>query len=84
LCEGCAERVVIRLERGGACRVSFTPTPASTSARVEGFVDLDIVAGARGAKRPVADARSGRRALHRKLSNRSRPCFHFNGQQFCE
>jgi hypothetical protein len=84
LCEGCAARVVIRLEPGGGCRVSFTPTAASAGAQTEGFVDLDIVPGARGAKRRIADARPGRRAPHRRLSNRSAPCFQFNGQQFCE
>ena len=82
LCAGCAERVVIRLGAGGVCRVTFTPTSATTGA--DGFMDLDIAAGEHGAKRRVATTRPTRRASQPRLGNRAAGCFSFNGRQFCE
>lgn len=84
LCKGCAERVVIRLEPGGVCRVSFTPMTATGGAEAEGFVEVDIIAGARGAKRRTAEARPRHRGPYHRSGNRAGGCFQFNGRQFCE
>jgi hypothetical protein len=85
LCQGCVERLSIRVMPDGVCRISFASRTAPSEAAEAGkFVDINVDAGS---PRPVR-----RRASTSHLSDarpvsplrRSTPCFVFNGRQFCE
>ena len=79
LCEGCVERLSIRVAPGGTCRVSFTATPSEQAASAR-FVDINI------------ETVPPRTTLHRMNAPRphavrvrdSAVCFVFNGRRFCE
>lgn len=84
LCEGCVERLSIRITPGGECRISFSSPASPGSAEAGKFVDIDVEAGS---PRPAH-----RRAGAPHLSD-ARPaawphpaarCFVFNGRRFCE
>ena len=84
LCEGCVERLSIRVTPGGVCRISFTSPASTESAEAGKFVDINVEAEP---PRPVH-----RRVIAPRLSDASpaapsRPaarCFAFNGRRFCE
>jgi hypothetical protein len=82
LCQGCANHVVIALQPGGGCRVSFNPAPSSTSPVVAGAVDLQIQTGASAPARRKPGYHRGHIAVARQSP--SHPCFVFNDQQYCE
>ena len=82
LCEGCAERLSIRVTPGGACRITFTAPASPASTATAKFVDINV------------EAEPARPARHRapRLSD-AKPegplhpqagCFIFNGRRFCE
>jgi hypothetical protein len=84
LCEGCVERLSIRVGPGGVCRVSFSPPMSPTQSGAKKFVDISI------------ETEAPRAAIHRANPPRlsvvrntapiraSPPCFVFNGRRFCE
>jgi hypothetical protein len=82
LCQGCAKDVVISLQPGGGCRVSFNPVVGATPPPA-GAVSVRIETPSAPPRAPrSAIYRRGRVAIARQSS--SHPCFAFNGQQYCE
>ena len=79
LCEGCAQNVTISLQRGGSCRVSFTPAtgapPAATEAK--GQLELRIVSAPNSAT-------SHGVATRKRVSAPPKHCFVFNSKTNCE
>jgi hypothetical protein len=85
LCEGCASHIAITLQRGGGCRVSFTPESAAPSANdvAKASEPFEI----RVETAPTAWPRVARRPARRLASARSEsrhPCFVFNAREYCE
>jgi hypothetical protein len=83
ICQGCSKHVVISLQPGGGCRVSFNPLPEESQRHAAGAVDLQIQTP------PARLAPRGRTAYRNRLVLGSRQpsnhaCFVFNGQQYCE
>lgn len=81
LCEGCAEKLSIRIAHGGACRISFTPATPPEQAGSAKFVDITI------------ETETPRPTMHRvsmphlsivRHAAPLRACFVFNGRRFCE
>ncbi len=78
LCEGCVERLSIRVAAGGGCRISFTSAPSAEQTGTAKFVDIDV------------EAEPQRSALHRVSARHAVPlrpspgCFIFNSRRFCE
>jgi hypothetical protein len=81
LCPGCSTDVAIALQRGGGCRVSFSPVPAGPGAHPTGTVNLRIVTPAAAAPRRKVVRRSWVAASQ---ASPKAACFAFNGQQYCE
>jgi hypothetical protein len=84
LCEGCVERLSIRVTPGGACRVSFTAPALSESTGATKFVDVEVEAEP---PRPPRHRVSAPRLSAAKPAAPLRPsaeCFIFNGRRFCE
>ena len=81
LCPGCATNVTITLQPRGSCRVSFSPATGGASPPPSGAVTLQIETPAPQGRRGVFS-----RARHagRLLQTSGRPCFTFNGNQYCE
>jgi hypothetical protein len=83
LCQGCADRVVISLQPGGSCRVSFNPNVGATATPATGAVDLQIeTPGAPLRARPNGLYRRGHVTIARQSPKHS--CFVFKDQQYCE
>jgi hypothetical protein len=82
LCEGCAERLSIRVTPGGACRITFTAPASPEATAAAKFVDINVEAEpARPARRRAS------RLSDAKPEAPFRPqagCFVFNGRRFCE
>jgi len=85
LCEGCAERLSIRVSPGGACRISFTPATPAEPAGAAKFVDIDIETT------PPPRAPLHRTSVphwpvagHAAPQRASAACFVFNSRRFCE
>lgn len=84
LCEGCVERLSIRVAPGGTCRISFSPATSPEQTGATKFVDIKI------------EAEAPRATIHRESAPRlsvgtrmgpgrvSPACFVFNGRRFCE
>jgi hypothetical protein len=85
LCQGCVERLSIRVTPDGACRISFASPAATPDAAEAGkFVDINVEAGS---PRPLRRrASTPRLSDARPASPLRRPaaCFVFNGRHFCE
>lgn len=91
LCDGCAEHIVVALQLGGNCRVSFTP-PQSTAMSPFAKAEPDQLE----VSVEAAPVRSRRTPRRRTVGSRQRPivaaaksmstprCFIFNGQKYCE
>jgi hypothetical protein len=84
LCEGCVERLSIRVTPDGACRVSFTAPASRESTRATKFIDVDVEA------EPWRPAHRRVSAPHLSAAKPAAPlrpsaeCFVFNGRRFCE
>jgi hypothetical protein len=79
LCEGCVERLSIRVAPGGACRISFTSaTPAEQTGAAAKFVDINVETEP---QRPTLRRASAGHAVPLRASA---GCFFFNGRRFCE
>src|SRR5258707_147778 len=84
LCEGCVERLSIRVAPGGTCRISFSPASSPEQTGAIKFVDINV------------EAEAPRATIHRLSAPRpsvgtytvparvSPACFVFNGRRFCE
>jgi hypothetical protein len=83
LCEGCAEKLSIRIAPGGACRISFTPATPPDQVGSAKFVDINI------------EPEPPRPTMHRVSTphlsiarhagpSRAPACFVFNSRRFCE
>jgi hypothetical protein len=84
LCQGCVERLSIRVTRDGACKVSFPSPSAPESAEAGTFVDIHVEA---------ETPRSVHRRVRAPYLSDAKPaaplrtpagCFVFNGRRFCE
>ncbi len=86
LCPGCASQIVVSLQPGGGCRISFSPeAPAPTSAsseQLEFRVEGPPVVVTRMAPRGALTWRARRVAQAKPAP--SRRCFVFNAQEYCE
>jgi hypothetical protein len=86
LCPGCASQIVVSLQSGGGCRISFTPeTPSASNASAEQLefrVEAPPVVVTRIAPRGALAWRARRVAVTKPAP--SRRCFVFNGQEYCE
>jgi len=84
LCEGCVERLSIRVAPGGTCRISFTPATPPEQVGAAKFVDINIEAEPPRTPlhRPSASPLSV--ARHAAPLRASAACFVFNGRRFCE
>jgi len=84
LCEGCVERLSIRVAPGGACRISFSPATSPEQTAATKFVDINVETEAPRATVHRASA-SRLSALRHAVPLRISPaCFVFNGRRFCE
>ena len=84
LCEGCVERLSIRVAPGGACRISFSPATSPDETGAAKFVDINIETDAPRAAIRRASA-SPLSVLRHTVPLRASPaCFVFNGRRFCE
>jgi hypothetical protein len=83
LCQGCVERLSIRVTPGGVCQISFASPASPASQDVGKFVDINIEAGS---PRPVRRRASTPNLSDAKPAPLRRPaaCFVFNGRNFCE
>jgi hypothetical protein len=84
LCQGCVERLSIRVTTGGVCRVSFTASASSEPAEAGKFIDINVEAEA---PRPAHHRASAPHLSDAKPAAPLRPstgCFVFNGRRFCE
>jgi hypothetical protein len=84
LCEGCVERLSIRVAPGGTCRISFSPATSPEQTGSTKFVDINVEAEApRAAIHHVSAPRLsiGTHAVPARISP---ACFVFNGRRFCE
>jgi hypothetical protein len=83
LCEGCVERLSIRIAPGGKCQISFSPATSPETGATK-FVDINIETEA-----PWATVHRVS-APHLSVARRAVPlrtsaaCFVFNGRRFCE
>lgn len=84
LCEGCVERLSIRVAPGGACRISFSPAASADQNPAMKFVDINIETEApRTTVHRVSASRLS--VLRHTAPLRASPaCFVFNGRRFCE
>jgi hypothetical protein len=86
LCPGCAAQIVVSLQPGGGCRISFSPeapSPANAaSEQLEFHVEAPPVAVTRTAPRGALTWRARHVAQARVAP--SRRCFVFNAQEYCE
>ena len=84
LCEGCAERLSIRVTPGGACRVSFTAPASPQPTGAVRFIDINVEAEPpRASHHRVSPSR--RTAVKPAAPLRPQAeCFVFNGRRFCE
>jgi hypothetical protein len=84
LCEGCVERLSIRVAPGGTCRISFSPATSPEQTGATKFVDISVEAEA---PRATIHHVSGPRlsiGTHAVPARISPACFVFNGRRFCE
>jgi len=84
LCEGCVERLSIRVAPGGACRISFSPATSSGQTEATKFVDINIEAEAPRATIHRLSASPFSAVRHTVPLRVSPACFVFNGRRFCE
>jgi hypothetical protein len=84
LCEGCVERLSIRVAADGRCRVSFSPATASEQTATAKFVDINVEAEAPRATIHRVSAPHLSVARHAIPLRISPACFVFNGRRFCE
>jgi hypothetical protein len=84
LCEGCVERLSIRVAPSGTCRISFSPAISPEQTGATRFVDINIEAEApRAAIHHVSAPRLS--VVRHTVPLRVSPaCFVFNGRRFCE
>lgn len=78
LCEGCVERLSIRVAPGGACRISFTSATPVEQTGTAKFVDISVETES---QRPTLRRMSARHAVPLRPSP---GCFVFNSRRFCE
>jgi hypothetical protein len=84
LCEGCVERLSIRVTPGGTCRISFTAPASRESSAATKFVDVNVEAEpSRPSRRHVSAPRLSAAKPAAPL-RQSAECFVFNGRRFCE
>jgi hypothetical protein len=83
LCEGCVERLSIRVAPGGTCRISFTPATPPEQAGSTKFVDINIETAPPRATIHRVSAPHSSIGGHPRLRE-SPVCFVFNGRRFCE
>ncbi len=84
LCEGCVERLSIRVAADGRCRVSFSSAASSEQTVTGKFVDINVETEA---PRPTIHRVSASHlwaARHTVPLRVSPACFVFNGRRFCE
>jgi hypothetical protein len=84
LCEGCVERLAIRVGPGGSCRISFSPPMSPAQSGATKFVDISIETEA---PRTTTHRASPPRlpAVRQSTPVRALPtCFVFTGRRFCE
>ena len=84
LCDGCVERLSIRVAPGGACRISFTPATSPEQAGSAKFVDINIETEPPRATVHRVSAPHLPVARHAAPLRASTACFVFNGRRFCE
>jgi hypothetical protein len=82
LCEGCAERLSIRIAPGGTCRISFSPATSPEQTGATKFVDINIEAEAPRAE--IHHVSAPRLSVGTRPGRASPACFVFNGRRFCE
>jgi hypothetical protein len=83
LCEGCVERLSIRVTSDGACRISFTPATPPEQVGSAKFVDINIEATPPRTTIHRVSAPHPSITGHPRLRE-SAVCFVFNGRRFCE
>jgi hypothetical protein len=84
LCEGCVERLSLRIVPGGTCRISFSPASSSEQTGAIKFVDINVEAAVpRATSHHVSAPRPsvGSQIVPARVSP---ACFVFNGRRFCE
>jgi len=84
LCEGCVERLSIRVAPGGACRISFSPATSPDETGAAKFVDINIETDAPRAAIRRTSASPLSILRHTVPLHASPACFVFNGRRFCE
>jgi hypothetical protein len=86
LCKGCASQIVIALQPGGGCRISFSPAASPASDADQDQLDFRVSATPTATARVPAGLHSNMRR-HRVAVARQIPmarCFVFNAQKYCE
>lgn len=83
LCEGCVERLSIRVASDGACRISFTPATPPEQVGSTKFVDINIETAPSRTTIHRVSAPHPSITGHPRLRE-SAVCFVFNGRRFCE
>jgi len=84
LCEGCVERLSIRVTAGGSCRVSFSSATSSEQTATGKFVDINVETEAPRATIHRVSAPHLSAVRHPVPLRVSPACFVFNGRRFCE
>ena len=84
LCEGCVERLSIRVAPDGACRISFTPTTPPEQVGSTKFVDINIETAPPRSTIHRVSAPHPSITGHPARLRESAVCFVFNGRRFCE
>src|SRR5712671_2309874 len=84
LCEGCVERLSIRVAPDRTCRISFSPVTSPEQTGAAKFVDINIETAAPRATIHHVSAPRLSVIRHTVPLRVSPACFVFNGRRFCE
>ena len=84
LCEGCVERLSVRVTADGRCRVSFSTATSPEQTATAKFVDINIETEAPRTTLHRVSAPHVSAARHTVPLRASPACFVFNGRRFCE
>jgi hypothetical protein len=84
LCEGCVERLSIRVTADGRCRVSFSSATSPEQTETDKFVDINVETAAPRATIHRVNAPHLWPIRHAVPLRALPACFVFNGRRFCE